>query len=232
MSSRNAGSTSRAGIRFSILAFLPLLGLLVTKSCDPLVTEFRATPLHVCGDKPITITWKTKGESTTLTSDHPVSPPLGKVDNNGEASVILTQTTTFSLRSTLRGEEGMKRLTVEFIAEGGKASIEGQALCQLGSAVYATTIATDEWDEAIRVDTIANTSDRPLRVMHGGQAIDLDRGESSESLAGTSVGGTWTLSAKLRPFETYEGAASNDKFKPRDPLPYLGLEVRVFCQNP
>jgi hypothetical protein len=220
-------------MRSSLLAILPLLGLLITKSCDPIVTEFKARPLHVCSDKQTTITWKTKGEFTSLSSDRAVSSELVKVDNNGEASLFLIHTTTFSLRSTLRGEEGLKKLTVELMpAEGGKTSIEGQALCQLGRAVYATTIAAEEWDEAIRVDTITNTSDRTIRVMHGGPAIDLDPGESSESLAGASVGGTWTLSARLRPFEKCEGASLNDTYRASAPLPYLGLEVRVFCQNP
>jgi hypothetical protein len=225
-----AVSNSRPGSWFSALALLPLLGLLVAKSCDPIVTEFKARPLHVCGNKPITITWNTKGEATTLAADHPVRFPLGRVDNHGEASVILSQTTTFSLRSRLRGEEGVKKLTVEFIpSEGGKTSIEGQALCQLGAAVYTTTLPPDDWDQAIRVNTIANTSDRPIRVMHGDSALDLDPGESSESLAGSPIGGTWTLSAKLRPFEKCE---ANDMNKPREPLPYLALEVGVFCHYP
>ena len=222
---------SKPATRLSPLALLPLLGLLVTRSCDPIVTEFKARPLHVCTNKPITIMWKTRGEAATLESD-PVSSLPRKIENNGEVSVILAQTTTFTLRSTLKGDDGSKKVTVEFVpGEGGKTSIEGRALCQLGAFVYTTTIAPEEWDEAIRVDAIKNTSDRTIRVMYGSVAIDLDPGESSESLAGASVGGTWTLSSRLRPFEKCDGG-SNDAYKQREHSPYLGLEVSVFCQYP
>ena len=216
------------------LAFFPMLGLVFTRSCDPVVTQFSVTPLHVCSGRSVTISWKTIGETTTITADHSVSPPLEKVDNSGQITVMVNRTTTFTIESILKGEKYSKKVTVELIPRQGAATIiGGQSVLQLDSVVSTIEIKQNEWDEAIRLDTITNVSGRPIKLFHAGSVIELGAGETTEALAGSMIAGTWALTAELRAGESASRSDQpNDSGKRWQPLPYLALEVNTFCQYP
>ncbi len=216
------------------MAFFPLLGLVFTRSCDPVVTQFSVTPMHVCSGRSVTISWKTIGETTTLSADHSVVPPLEKVDNSGQITVQINQTTTFTIESILKGEKYGKKVTVELISSQGAATIiGGQSVLQLDSAVSTIEIKQNEWDEAIRVDTITNVSGRPIKLFYAGSVIELGAGETTEALAGSSIGGTWTITAELRAGESSSRSDQpNDSGRRWQPLPYLAIEVNTSCQYP
>jgi hypothetical protein len=211
-----------------------MLGLVFTRSCDPVVTQFSVTPLHVCSGRTVTISWKTIGETTTLTADHPVVPPLEKVASSGQITVLVSQTTTFTIESILKGEKDNKRIEVELIPRQGATTLIGaQSVSQLESAVSTFEIKQSEWDEAVRVDTITNVSDRPIKLFHAGSVIELGSGETTESLAGSMVGGIWKLTAELQAGESsYRSDQPNQDGRRWQPLPYLAIEVNTSCQYP
>lgn len=233
--SLHPGSKHAHGRKWVLLAaFFPMLGLVLTRSCDPVVTQFSVTPLHVCSGRSVTINWKTIGETTTITADHSVSPPLERIDNSGQITIVINQTTTFTIESILKGEKYNKKVTVELITrQGAVTTIGGQSTQQLDSAVSTIEMKQSEWDEVLRVDTVTNVSGRPIKLFHSGSVIELAAGETTEALAGSMIGGTWALTAELRPGESSSRDDQlNDSGKRWQPLPYLALEVNTSCQYP
>ena len=219
---------------FLFLAFFPMLGLVFTRSCDPVVTQFSVTPLHICSGRTVTISWKTVGETTTLTADHPVVPPLEKVANSGQITVSISQTTTFTIESVLKGEKDSRRIEVELTPRQGSTTIIGaQSVSQSQSAVSTIEIKQSEWDEALRVDTITNVSGRPIKLILDGWVIELGAGETTESLAGSMLCGIWKLTAELQAGESaYRSDQPNQDGRRWKPLPYLAVEVNTSCQYP
>jgi hypothetical protein len=198
------------------------------------VTQFSVTPVHVCSGRSVTISWKTIGETTTLTVDHPVVPPLEKVASSGQITVSISQTTTFTIESILKGEKDSKRIEVELIPRQGATTLIGaQSVSQSESAISTIEIKPIEWDEAVRVDTITNVSGRPIKLFHAGSVIELGAGETTESLAGSMIGGVWKLTDELRTGESSSRSDQpNDGGRRWQPLPYLAIEVNTSCLYP
>lgn len=83
------------------------------------------------------------------------------------------------------------------------------------------------YSSSLRVGVVTSCSRRTLRLQRqGGDVVVLDPGAASSAFAGTSLGGSWTMSQDLVPGEGCPGP-----FGPVDPGPHQPTPPPELCVN-
>jgi hypothetical protein len=205
------------------------------------VIDFKVRPNHVCSGDRVTITWNTAGETTTLSSNPVVEPPLGEVENEGSEERDVDETTTFRINVTAGDESDDDHETVEVVPPGGADFRFGTlGECVNGVPQWVVVTPPDEWSDRLTVNTVRNTSGRTITVAHINVAWALNPGDETASFAGQPVSGDWILSAIILPLDNPcpvpdgEGGFVEPGRRPdgtgRPPLPTLSISINAVCQ--
>ena len=196
-------------------AVLAVFAVLGATACAPSIKEFTALPLNACEGQPVNLSWQVQG-SATLTADPPV-PGLGSVASSASRSVTPHGTTVFKLTVRRLLKTAVLRRTVTILAEPQEQAFDFIPQQDEDGSLHAEQeLSEEKWGE-LRVDTIANASARPLRVIHEGREVNLaEDGTPSEGLRGTPVTGTWKLYAHTVP------GGTND---------LLEVNIRLTCER-
>lgn len=184
-----------------VLLELALLATLAMSGCaSPKILAFAANPQRICQDQTATLSWSVKG-TAVLEAEPPVAG-VGAVAAADSLEVSAGETTVFTLRVTRNDKMAFARQEVVVYQTDAVVPIVIATEPADGGGLEATVEApVRDWDAALRIATVANTSDRPVTIEHGGRQVTLAAGEESAALADVVVSGTWTLRAELLPGE-------------------------------
>jgi hypothetical protein len=212
---------SQARLRVGLL-LSTLLTTGALTACSPKVYVFQASPTRLCAGQSTTLTWKIRGAG--LLTSVPSLPGTGPVGDSGARSFLPTDTTHFSITATKGGKVAQGDVVVIPFQVGVEKSLRFRADSLEDTMLVALgDLASEDWDSAVRIRSVADTLDRPLRVTHAGKDVELQAGGAvSESLKGTPVSGHWELRAP-RLSREIAGATSPP---PRD---RLGVLLTLDC---
>ncbi len=200
-----------------------LLGVVLLSSCtSPKIVQFDADPNQICRDQTTTLSWSVTGDA--VLEAEPTIADAGPVDATGSLALAPQTTTRFTLRVTRGGKE--IHATQEVVVYDTAASLPLAVSTEPDDAtggLKAVGMAPEhDWDDTLRIARVANTSDRPVIVTHGGRTAELAVGAVSDALADLPYGGTWTLTARLLPLEVIGDPE-------HAPAEVLRLQVTLTC---
>jgi hypothetical protein len=186
-------------VRYLLLVFsIPLLILGCSK---PSISSFSVTPRRICIGDTVSIQFKTSGE-----------PRLTVVSRGGDPE----DTTTYTLIAEKRKKVAFARQDVVRVRPGRPRDLLFMVTSGGHDSVQATkTLSGDAWESSLRLNTLATTSGRPVRVRHADREAILG-GDSTPSsvFSGLAFSGPWELAAALLPGESIGGATPPpDRFR-------------------
>ena len=182
----------RAGCVLAMLASLA--------ACMPKIVAFQANPHQLCLGQRTTLL----GRCRARRGSRPCHPwrtrdrwtPRGPVGSH-------PTTTLFTLTATQHGQEAFAKQ--EIVVRAGDSELLLLLRTQPASPqtlVASETLSPAEWDDLLRIDTVAGQSGRPLRVVHDGREVILSAdGSASDHFRGAKMSGQWDIHAELLPGE-------------------------------
>lgn len=227
----------------------------------PEVRRFDARPIHLCNCEQTCLAdlrWSTIGETTTLSSDNPVTNPagtrdsLGMVASSDARTIGVTTTTQLTLAAESAGRTPDRQTrSIEVldlhppIVRTRMLGTDRTATCQvIGEDIYWTLILTEgtvtpmgeelEWDPRIQVRSVRHNAphDRPIRIRHFGVDITVLPGLATPPTLfppGIAYGGSWVLATRLAPGETCGGLGVVNPGTQPTPPPPLMIIVELTC---
>jgi hypothetical protein len=227
----------------------------------PEVRRFDARPIHFCNCEQtclVDLRWSTIGETTTLSSDNPVTNPagtrdsLGMVASSDARTIGVTTTTQLTLAAESAGRTPDRQTrSIEVldlhppIVRTRMLGTDRTATCQvIGEDIYWTLILTEgtvtpmgeelEWDPRIQVRSVRHNAphDRPIRIRHFGVDITVLPGLATPPTLfppGIAYGGSWVLATPLAPGETCGGLGVVNPGTQPTPPPPLMIIVELTC---
>jgi hypothetical protein len=207
---------------FHAACLLTLVSFLA--ACSPKIVAFQANPHQLCLGQRTMLSWEVTGEARLS-----AKPPLAgtePVDVVGSRLFAPVETTLFTMTATHHGQEAFAKQEVVVHARDSEQLIALQALPEdTRSLVAIETLPPEDWDDLLRIDTIAGQSQRRLRIVHDGRDVVLPAdGNASEQLRGTTVSGRWEIHAELLPGEVIGDPA-------HAPPDRLYLLVHLSCDH-
>jgi hypothetical protein len=205
-----------------VLLGLLLMATVAASSCaSPKIERFAADPQRICQDQATTLTWSVKG-TPVLEAEPPVAG-VGPVAATDSLDVSPGETTIFTLRVTRNGKAAYARQEVVVYQTAAAVPLVIATEPDAGGGLVATTTApAQDWDGALRIATLTNTSDRAVTVEHAGRTVHLAVGGVSTELADQPFSGAWTLRAGLLPLEVIGDPA-------HAPAEMLRLQATLTC---
>jgi hypothetical protein len=170
-------------------------------ACMPKIMAFQADPQQLCMGQSTTLSWKVRGEA--MLSAQPPLAGVGPVDSVGSYMFAPVETTMFAMTATHQGQEAFAKQEVVVRAMESQQPIVLRTRPESPDGLVAVeTLPPADWDDLLRIDTIAGQSGRPLRIVHEGRDVLLAAdGSASDQLRGTKVSGRWEIHAGLLPGE-------------------------------
>ncbi len=170
-------------------------------ACMPKIAAFQADPQQLCMGQSTTLSWQVRGEARL--SAQPPLAGVGAVDSVGSRLFAPVETTLFTMTATHQGQEAFAKQEVVVRAmESQQPIVLRTRPVPPDGLVAVETLPPADWDELLRIDTIAGQSPRPLRIVHEGRDVLLPAdGSVSDQLRGTKVSGRWEIHAELLPGE-------------------------------
>lgn len=170
-------------------------------ACMRKIVAFQANPHQLCMGQSTTLSWEVRGEA--MLSAQPPLGDVGPVDPVGSRMFAPVETTMFTMTATHQGQEAFAKQEVVVPA------MESERLIVLRTRpespdglVVIETLPPADWDDLLRIDTMAGLSGRPLRIVHEGRDVLLAAdGSASDQLRGTKVSGRWEIHTGLLPGE-------------------------------
>jgi hypothetical protein len=186
-------------VRYLLLVFsMPLLILGCSK---PSISSFSVTPRRICLGDTVSIRFKTKGE-----------PRLTVVSRGGDPE----DTTTYTLIAEKRNKRAFARQDVVRVRPGRPRDLLFMVTSARNDSIQALkTLSGDAWESSLRLNTIAATTGREVRVRHADrEAILGGDGSPSAAFSGMTFAGPWELAAALLPGESIGGTTPPpDRFR-------------------
>jgi len=227
----------------------------------PEVRRFDARPIHVCNCQPpcqVDLRWVTIGETTTLTSDNPVTDssgatdPLGRVGNNETRTVGVTRSTNLTIEAASSDMPTARQTKPIEVFDLNPPLVRTRTLgtdrtpqCQvIGESIYWTLTLTEgtvnlmgeelEWDRRIQVRGLRHNAphDRPIRVRHLGVDVLVPPSMAAPLTMfppGIAYGGSWVLATPLAPGENCGGLGFVEQGHPPSTPPPLIIIVELTC---
>ena len=170
-------------------------------ACMPKIIAFQANPHQVCMGQGTTLSWEVRGEA--MLSAKPPLAGVGPVEPVGSRLFAPVETTMFTMTATHQGQEAFAQQEVVVRAMTSEQLIVLRTQPESPDGLVAVeTLPPADWDDLLRIDTIAGQSGRPLRIVHEGRDVFLAAdGSASDQLRGTTVSGRWEVHAGLLPGE-------------------------------
>jgi hypothetical protein len=170
-------------------------------ACMPKIVAFQANPYQVCRGQSATLSWEVRGEA--VLSAKPPLAGVGPVEPVGSRMFAPVETTMFTMTATHQGQEAFAQQEMVVRATESEQLIVLRTRPESPDGlVAAETLPPADWDDLLRIDTIAGQSGRPLRIVHESRDVLLPAdGSASNQLRGTAVSGRWEVHAGLLPGE-------------------------------
>jgi hypothetical protein len=192
------------------LWFVVSMPLLLLGSCQPSISSFSVTPRRICLGDTVSIRFKTKGQ-----------PRLTAVSRGGDPE----DTTTYTLIAEKRKKLAFARQDVIRVRPGRPRDLLFMVTAARNDSVQAfQTLSGDAWESSLRLNTLATSMGRPVRVHHAGrEAVLGGDGSRSATFNGLPFAGPWELATALLPGESIGGATPPpDRFR---------LSATVACES-
>jgi len=174
-------------------------------ACEPNVRRFSVVPHHVCTGTPVMLAWEVAG-CPTVTTDPPLKPRSGR-------TYIPTTTTAFTLTARRWPRKPKASQTEAKVYDSAATSPHPDEMpfsmtCRGDSIVGTLERPLAEWDSRLLVATVQSGEDRTVTLGHDGRAATLTAlNPTTDTFDGTTLGGTWTVSAPLLASESCDGTA-------------------------
>jgi magnesium chelatase family protein len=141
-------------------------------ACMPKIIAFQANPHQVCMGQGTTLSWEVRGEA--MLSAKPPLAGVGPVDPVGSRMFAPVETTMFTMTATHQGQEAFAKQEVVVRAMESEQLIVLRTRPESPDGLVAVeTLPPADWDDLLRIDTIAGQSGRPLRIVHESRAVLL-----------------------------------------------------------
>ena len=207
------------GLRVKDLSLAALM--LCGAGCAPKIYRFDVLPYTLCVGTKAVVTWQIKGTpELTLTPD---------------ASPVSTQPLTYAplveTKFVLHAKEGGAQATAStsvtvYPAGGiGTNNMVFNPTCAGKALTAVVNRPATEWDPRIRVKRVSSDQGRNLTIAHEGRTATLTTAApSTTAFDGTSIAGTWNLTAPLQVNEQ-----CSDPKAP--PLTLVRLTHHIVCSK-
>lgn len=163
-------------------------------------------PRSVCRGDTVTASWSATGDVRLMS--RPDLEGTGEQRSTGKQKFVVRQPTRFKLVAA--GLLGTETAAADVSVAPRERGYGYKAQCSAGGRLISTKLRlSDQISGQLRVDTVGNPLDRPLRVSKGGQAVRITPHGQSAAFRGMPLHGVWRLASPLEAGETC-GAALRD----------------------
>jgi hypothetical protein len=193
---------------------LPAIGALVValaSACTPHITQFTATPRHVCAGEPVQVEWRVVGSARMRVTPPNDRLPDGPVSEEGRTVIAPITNTNVELQVTrLFGKPTGSVQEIEVAAGSSRREILAASLGNPASTPSCTdgrvraTVHAANFSPHLKVATVVShpNDGRTYEVQHAGRSAILAPGAVLTVFEGTALAGDWILSAPVGEGET------------------------------